>query len=260
MKKIHALSLMVLPAVLVACGGGEPKAPSPAPAAAPSAPAAAPAAPVKGTASVTGTVAFQGQAPKAEAISMNADPACQKAHSGTVYGDTVVVNDNGTLRNVFVHVKAGLEGKQYPVPSEPVVVDQMGCRYSPHVLGMMAGQTLKILNSDDTLHNVHALPSKNEQFNIAMPKFMKEKEVTFKTPETMIKVKCEVHPWMSAWIGVLDHPYFSVSGETGAFSLDELPAGTYTVEAWHEKYGTQTQEVTVGDGEAKEIAFTFTAQ
>jgi carboxypeptidase family protein len=257
----------------VGCGGGgesagggaaKPAAPSPA-AKAPTeaaAPAAAPAPAggggATGSAAVKGSVKFEGAAPKRAKIQMAADPFCQKAH-GDATSEEVVVNANGTLKNVFVYVKTGLEGKQYPVPSTPAVIDQHGCSYAPHVLGMMAGQTLKVLNSDDTLHNIHALPKVNAQFNLAMPKYVKEKEQKFDKPEVMIPVKCDVHSWMASYIGVLTHPYYSVSGDDGSFDLSKLPAGTYTIEAWHEKYGAQTQEVTVGDGESKEITFSFKA-
>jgi plastocyanin len=247
-------------------GGGERSSGASRPAAGrPAAPpaAAAPAAPAggaaMGSASVKGSVKFQGGAPQAARIRMDADPFCQKAHAGGgASSEEVVVNANGTLRYVFVYVKSGLSGS-YPAPSEPVVIDQRGCTYHPHVLGMQAGQKIKILNSDDTLHNIHALPKNNAQFNIAMPKYVKEKEQTFTSPEVMVPIKCDVHSWMSTYVGVVNHPFFAVTDDDGSFSLGGLPAGTYTVEAWHEKYGTQTQQVTVADGQTSEISFTFAA-
>jgi hypothetical protein len=256
----------------VGCGGGgesgggaakpaapRPAAKAPAEAAAPAAtPAPAAGGAATGTSAVKGAVKFEGDAPKRAKIQMAADPFCQKAH-GDATSEEVIVNPNGTLKNVFVYVKTGLEGKQYPVPTTPAVIDQHGCSYVPHILGMMAGQTFKVLNSDDTLHNIHALPKINAQFNLAMPKYVKEKEQKFDKPEVMIAVKCDVHSWMASYIGVLSHPYFAVSGDDGSFDLSKLPAGTYTIEAWHEKYGAQTQQVTVGDGESKEITFTFKA-
>ncbi|MFQ5718873.1 MAG: carboxypeptidase regulatory-like domain-containing protein [Acidobacteriota bacterium] len=248
-----------------ACGGGDSSTPTPAPAPAPGA-GTAPAAeksPAAGTATgngeIKGSIAFEGEAPKRKKISMGADPICQAAHTEPVFDDSVIVNDNGTLKDVFIYVKAGLAGGAYDVPTEDAIFDQHGCHYAPHVMGVQAGQKIKILNSDSTLHNVHALPTNNPQFNIAMPKFLKEKEVSFENPEVMIRVKCEVHPWMGAWIGVLDHPFFNVSDDTGAFSLSGLPAGDYTIEAWHEKYGQLTQQVSLGDGEVKELNFTFKA-
>ena len=250
--------------VAVGCGGGEggggAARPSRPAAQAPSSDAGAGAVTgATGTASVTGSVQFEGDAPVMAKIRMDADPFCQKAHSAqAVTSESVVLNSNGTLQHVFVYVKDGVSGS-YPVPSEPVVLDQSGCTYHPHVLGMQAGQPLKILNNDETLHNLHALPKNNPQFNIAMPKYVKEKKKTFETAEVMVPIKCDVHSWMATYVGVLDHPFFSVTGDDGSFDISKLPAGTYTLEAWHEKYGTQTQQVTVGDGEAQEITFTFTA-
>jgi hypothetical protein len=190
---------------------------------------------------------------------MDADPFCTKSHPDGAVTDDVVVNENGTLRNVFVYVKTGLEGRTYPVPAEPITLDQNGCRYKPHIQGMMATQAIKILNSDDTLHNIHAQPANNKAFNVAMPKYLKERDETFDTPEVMVPIRCDVHSWMATYVGVVAHPFYSVSGGDGSFDLSELPAGTYTIEAWHEKYGTQTQEVTVGDGESQEISFSFSA-
>ena len=260
MRKSLVCSASVLGLLFAAaCGGGD--GGSSAPSRSSSAPAAAPAAtgPTAGTAGVHGAITFEGEAPKSKKIGMGADPVCQAAHEGPVVSDVVMVNDNGTLKGVFVYVKSGLEGKTYAVPAEEVTLDQEGCQYTPHVLGMQAKQTLKILNSDDTLHNVHALPATNDPFNIAMPKFLKKKEVTFDSPEIMIRVKCEVHPWMGAWIGVTDHPFFSVSDGTGSFSVAGLPAGDYTIEAWHEKYGQLTEQVTLADDEVKELSFGFKA-
>ena len=263
MRMTTACSLSLFTSLLLtaACGGGgsQPGGTSqPAPASTPAPPAAAAPAAGSGNGVISGRVLFEGQAPAQERIQMDADAVCQKAHTSPVYSEVVTVNDNGTLRDVFVYVKAGVQGS-HPTPSETVTFDQKGCHYTPHVFGVMAGQQIKILNSDDTLHNVHALPANSSQFNIAMPKFLKEKVVSFENPEVMVRVKCEVHPWMGAWIGVLNHPFHGVSDSTGAFSLKGLPAGTYTIEAWHEKYGQQTQEVTLAADETKDIAFTFKA-
>jgi hypothetical protein len=219
---------------------------------------AAMAAGAADSASVAGKVFFEGGAPKAKKIKMDADPKCAELHADApVTSQEVVVNDNGTLRNVFVYVKSGLAGRAYEPPKEPVLLDQHGCMYTPRVMGMQAKQPLKIRNSDDTLHNVHAMPSKNKEFNIGQPNKGMETIRTFGTPEVMVKFKCDVHPWMAGYIGVLDHPFYGVTGEDGAFALKNLPAGEYEIAAWHEKYGEQTQRVKVGDGEAKEITFTF---
>ena len=191
-------------------------------------------------------VPFEGQAPAAENVKAEADPKCKMMHPDGLASDSVIVNSNGTLKNVFVYVKEGLAGKTFEAPKDPVVFDQKGCQYSPKVFGIMVKQPLEITNSDDTLHNVHAVPTAGQGFNLGMPiKGMKLKK-TFDKPEVMVKIKCEVHPWMAAYAGVLEHPYYAVTGEDGAAVIKDLPAGEYTIEIWHEKYGTQTQKVTVG--------------
>lgn len=208
-------------------------------------------------ATLTGKVLFEGQAPEADLITADADPNCALLHPDGITPDDVIVNDNGTLKNVFVYVKEGLEDQTFEAPKTPVQFDQHGCMYTPKVFGIMVGQTLEITNSDDTLHNVHSLAEVNKAFNLGMPlKGMKIKK-TFDKPEVMIKIKCDVHPWMGAYCGVLTHPFHSVTGDDGSFTIADLPAGTYTLEAWHEKYGTQTQEVTVADGDASELTFQF---
>jgi hypothetical protein len=260
-KQLIAFAGAVALVVAAGCSGGDApqrSRPSARPAEDGAAGQAAAAPGAMGTAVVKGTVAFEGDAPKARSIRMDADPFCQKAHTSGATSEEVLVNENGTLKNVFVYVKEGIGGS-YPPPAEPLVLDQNGCTYHPHVSGMIAGQILKVLNSDDTLHNIHALPKNNPQFNIAMPKYVKEKEQTFANPEVMVPIKCDVHSWMATYIGVVSHPFFSVTGNDGSFDLSKLPAGTYTLEAWHEKYGTQTQQVTVGDGETREVSFTFQA-
>jgi len=207
--------------------------------------------------SVSGKVNFTGTAPQMEAISMTADPVCAGLHSEPVYAETVVANANGTLKNVFVYVKEGLEGKTFPAPAEPVMMDQSGCQYHPHVFGIQVGQPLQIVNSDSTLHNVHSLAEKSKQFNLGMPIQGMKLKKTFESPEVMAKFKCDVHPWMNAYAGVMAHPYFSVTNGEGTFEIKNLPAGEYTVEAWHEQYGTQIQKVTVTGEEPVQVEFTF---
>ncbi|MBI4358932.1 MAG: hypothetical protein HY584_06485 [Candidatus Omnitrophica bacterium] len=206
--------------------------------------------------SITGKVNFTGTGPTPEPISMNADPNCASLHPEPVYTETVVVNDNGTLQNVFVYVKEGLQGETAQTPSTPVTIDQKGCQYHPHVFGIQVGQTLEILNSDATLHNIHSLAEKSPQFNLGMPIQGMKLTKKFENPEIMVKFKCDVHPWMNAYIGVLPHPYFSVSGVDGTFEIKDVPAGDYVIEAWHEKYGAQQQNVTVEEGPAN-LEFTF---
>jgi len=211
------------------------------------------------SASISGKATFDGTPPKRKKITTDADPKCAEMHADSpLLSEEVVLNPDGTLRNVFVYIKSGLAGKTYDVPKTPVELDQEQCHYVPHVFGMMAKQPLKIVNKDDTLHNIHAMPSKSKEFNIGQPNQGMESMRTFAEPEVMVHFKCDVHPWMSAYVGVLDNPFYSVTGDGGTFSLKGLPAGTYEVAAWHEKYGEQVQKVTVGDGEARTIDFKFT--
>jgi plastocyanin len=172
----------------------------------------------------------------------------------------VVVNANGTLANVFVYVKAGLPaGATYPAPTTAVVLDQNGCRYHPHVLGVMVGQNLEILNSDPVLHNIKAKAVKNRPFNVSQPSAGMKTMRTFAAPEVMVALECNVHGWMNAFLGVLPHPFFAVTGTDGSFEIKGLPPGTYTIEAWHEKYGTQSATVTVAGATPKTQDFTFAA-
>jgi plastocyanin len=248
-----ALGLLL---VTVACGGGgETEAP-----AATAAPAAAASSVDEATAgNITGSVMFEGEVPANEAIRMNADPACLTAAPGEQLQETYVVGPGGEFGNVFVYVKEGLEGYSFPTPTEPVVLNQMGCRYTPHVFGIRVGQPLSIVNSDNTLHNIHATPDNNGEFNTGQPIQGMKTEHVFDTPEIMVPFKCDVHGWMNATVGVVDHPYFAVTAADGTFSLNMLPPGTYTIEAVHERLGTQTQTVTVGEMQTAEVTFTFQA-
>ncbi len=201
---------------------------------------------------------FEGQAPAMDKIKADADPKCKLMHPEGLASDQVIVNSNGTLKNVFVYVKEGLSDKSFEAPKESVVFNQQGCQYHPKIFGIQVNQPLEIVNSDDTLHNVHALAANSQSFNLGMPiKGMKLKK-TFTKPEVMVKIKCEVHPWMSAYAGVVDNPYYGVTGDDGIASIKDLPAGDYTIEAWHEKYGSQKQKVTV-TGQDQEIGFAFKA-
>ena len=265
-RPFHLLVCTVLcatSAALAACGGGNQtqQTATPTQSAAPASPgAAAPAAPVDAAtaATITGKVTFAGTPPPAQPVKLSSDPYCQKANPD-LKTETEVVGSDGSVGNVFVYVKDGLGNRTFPTPSEPVVLDQKGCHYTPHVLGIQIGQPLQIVNSDDTLHNVHGLAKTNKEFNQGQPIQGMKMTHTFSTKEVMIPFKCDVHGWMNAWIGVLDHPYYAVTSTDGTFSLKGLPPGTYTIEAWHEKLGTQTQTVTVGEKETKNVAFTFKA-
>ncbi len=188
---------------------------------------------------------------------MEADPFCSHDHASPVVSEEVVVSDNGALKNVVVYVKSGLSGS-YDAPSDVSVLDQIGCVYTPHVSAVQAGQLIEIRNSDETLHNVQASPAVNAGFNKAMPKKGMTIKQTFDDAEPMpVRFKCQVHPWMTAYIGVFEHPYFAVSGDDGTFSIKNLPAGTYTLGAWHEKYGEKTTQIQVTDGQAATADMAF---
>lgn len=208
-----------------------------------------------GSATVSGSISFTGTAPDRNRIRQ--DRECAELNADPVLNESVVVNDNGTLRNVFVYVKEGLGDYSFAIPSEPVVFNQDGCVYTPHVFGIQVGQTLKIINGDPLMHNVNALANENRPFNMGMPNQGDERERSFRVPELMLRIKCDVHAWMNAYAGVVDHPFHSVSDDTGSFSIGQLPAGEYVFEAWHEKYGTATETVTVTDGEAVSVDFSF---
>ena len=245
-------------ALLVACGGGGegdgegddvPEASSDAPA------ESAPAVDTANAGGVKGVINYAG--PDGDTpIAMNADPTCASLHTTPVDTGKYLVKD-GKLGNVFVYVKTGLEGKSFPTPTEKKVLDQQGCQYHPHVMGLQVGQALSIKNSDATLHNIHSLPKSNAEFNQGQPIQNMEFDHTFDKAEVMVPFKCDVHPWMNAYLGVLDHPYYAVSGEDGTFSIDKLPAGTYTLEAWHEELGTATQQVTVAANQTADVTFDF---
>jgi plastocyanin len=208
--------------------------------------------------SITGTVTFTGKAPTLKPLSMDADPACAKKHSGPVPSEMLVLGNGNTMGNIMVYVSKGVPaGKTWPAPKNPAVLDQKGCQYIPHVQGIMVGQAYKILNSDGVLHNVHALPKINRGFNRPMPATVKEASATFDKPEAMFQIKCDVHPWMSAFVGAFNHPFFSVTGADGKFTISGLDPGTYEITAWHERLGTQTASVTVGATDKKTQDFKF---
>jgi plastocyanin len=257
LRNVRASVLGVALAVTVAaCGGGSE---------APAGSAGAPAAPTGGqrvdsatAGSLSGTVSFEGDAPANEPIRMNADPFCVGANKTPQAQETYMVS-NGKLGDVFVYVKDGLGNYVFDTPTTPVEIDQQACRYHPHVFGMMVGQTLQIVNSDATLHNIHATPTANQEFNTGQPiQGMKTTHV-FSNPEIMVPFKCDVHGWMNAYVGVLPHPFFATTGADGSFTISGLPPGTYTIEAWHEKLGTKTQSVTISASQSATADFSFAA-
>jgi plastocyanin len=207
-------------------------------------------------ATVRGVVHFDGKVPPAKTVSMAADPVCAKQHATTVLAQDIVADSKGDLQNVVVYVSEGLSGQTFDAPAQPAVVEQKGCMYLPHVLAVRANQPLQLVNSDATSHNIHPQPANNREWNKAEPPGTKMEE-TFGREEIAIPVKCNVHPWMRGYIAVFKHPYFAVTGKDGSFDLGNLPPGTYTIKAWHEKLGSSTQTVTVGANETKEISFVF---
>ena len=204
----------------------------------------------QGSATISGTVSYQGEVPKLPAIKMDADPGCASKHKEAIYPEVLVLGDGNTVGNVFVRVKSGLPAGNWAPPTEPAVIDQQGCHYIPHVLGVMVNQPIKILNSDGLLHNIHAQPTINQPFNTAMPATRTETETRFTKEEFMVSVRCDVHPWMQGYVGVSSHPFFDVTEKDGRYEIKNLPAGTYELEFWHERLGTKTATVQVGDGQS----------
>jgi plastocyanin len=213
-------------------------------------------------ATISGSVKWDGAVPTLKALNMASDPGCVKKYAGkpAPVSQALSLGAGNTMGSVFVSITSGLDAtKKHTAPTTPVVITQKGCNYSPHVFGVMVGQPVVFKNEDALSHNVHALPKDNRQFNITMPKTMTTSTPkTFRKAEPMpFRVKCDIHPWMMSYAAVMQHPYFSVTGTDGKWSIKNLPAGTYEIEAWHEKAGTQKSKVTVKDGETKQVDFTF---
>lgn len=244
MKVIVAL---ILVPVFLSCTKAE-ETPSSASAPAPAVPSAVPAGE---SVLLRGKVTYAGAPVKPVAVKMSADPACAKANQGSpVTESPIEVGEGKGLRRAFVYVKEGV--KQTPPPGADVVtLDQKGCMYRPHVLGIRVNQTLRILNSDPTLHNVNAAAKTNSPFNVGMPSAGMTTDKKFTKPEVMIRFKCDVHGWMSAYVGVVDHPFFAVTNDNGEFQIPSLPAGEYLLEAWHEKLGTKTLKVTASSASSR---------
>ncbi|MGQ0733629.1 MAG: carboxypeptidase regulatory-like domain-containing protein [Acidobacteriota bacterium] len=244
-----ALALSALLLVASACGGGEQPGGSAAGSAAP------PTDTADGPGVISGMISFEGTPPRARPLSMESDPLCTPA-PGTM-SESLLVAADGSLQNVFVYVKDGLGSRTYPVATTAVRLDQQGCTYIPHVFGVQVGQTVMVSNSDSTLHNVHAMPKANREFNFGQPVKVPAAPRVFTTPEVMVPIRCDVHGWMNAYVGVLPHPFFAVTGANGAFELTGLPAGSFTIEAWHETLGTRTQQVTVDGQTPATVNLTF---
>lgn len=207
-------------------------------------------------ATISGTVRMAESQDSAARINMAADPACLKIHPAPAMSEEVITGANGALKNVIVYISEGLGTRSFDPPKEPAAFEQKGCAYSPHILGMRAGQTFRLINSDPTSHNIHPTPKNNREWNIFQPPGSSPIEETF-AREEIIPVKCNVHPWMKGYIAVFKHPYFAITGKDGAFDLKNVPPGEYTIEAWHEKYGVLTQKVILETDQTKTLEFVF---
>jgi plastocyanin len=206
---------------------------------------------------VTGTIHYKGKRPAPKAIDMSEEPACVEAHHGKAYDESLVVSKSGGVANAFVYLKSGLEGKTFAVPATPVTIDQKGCWFRPRVLGIQVGQPLQVINSDPVTHNIHPMAEVNRAWNHSQGAGDPPIDRKFTKPEIMIPVKCNIHSWMHAFIGVLPYPYFAVSADNGSFTIGNLPPGTYTIAVWQEKLGTQEQQITVSPHASAEANFTF---
>ncbi len=221
--------------------------------------AARPARPAD-TGQITGTVNFRGQKPVLRPINMGKDSVCATLHTGPVYPQDGQVNSNGTLPYAFVYVKESSATLPSKPPSTPVVLTQKGCWYEPHVMGIMVGQPFEVLNLDPTTHNIHVLSKTNHPWNVTQEPGSPSVVRRFKYQEVMIPIRCNVHPWMKAYIGVLKNPFYAVTGKEGSFTLKGLPPGEYTIEVWTALFGTHERRVTVRAGETTTADFTFEHQ
>jgi hypothetical protein len=259
MKKIWIGAGLVCALALAGCGGSE-KTETPKQAAESAAPSAGGAGAMPDEANggtITGKVSFTGDTPVMRALDMSATPFCMRAHPTAQKSEEVIVNGNGTLKYVFVWVKSGLPDKNWNVPSQAVLLDQKGCMYSPHVIAVMGGQNIDVKTSDQTNHNIHPLPQVNQEWNESQPPGSEDKMKSFPRQEVWIPVKCNIHPWMRAYIAVVSHPFYAVTSDDGTFTIKGLPPGTYTIETVHERYGRQEQQVTVGAKESKTLDFAY---
>jgi len=217
---------------------------------------ALPAGTSLGSGTIEGRAVFLGDVPEAEMIDMRSDSACHRKRPDGAGRENLVLNPDKSLRNVLVHVVGGAGGFFAP-PESPVVLDQQGCVYQPHVVGIQVGQPLTIVNSDPTLHNVHSVSKANKPFNFGMAVEGQKSTRYFHAEEVTVKLKCDVHPWMSSYVGVFSHPFFAVTGDAGGFAIDGLAAGEYVVEAWHESLGPIRKTVTVTADQPASVNFEF---
>ncbi|MFZ0772409.1 MAG: carboxypeptidase regulatory-like domain-containing protein [Candidatus Sulfotelmatobacter sp.] len=208
------------------------------------------------TANVKGGVKLEGAIPTPTRINMSSDVACARQHNTPALSEEIVADKNGDLQNVVVYVADGLGDRTFDVPAEPVVIQQHGCVYQPHVLALRVNQKVEVINNDPCMHNIHPTPANNRESNKAQATGSTTEE-TFTREEVGIPLKCNVHPWMRSYLAVFKHPYFAVTGKDGSFDLSNLPPGTYTISAWQEKLGTVSQKITVGSNETKTLQFVF---
>ncbi|MCW5893095.1 MAG: hypothetical protein KIT14_21480 [bacterium] len=234
--------------MLLGCGGGGGDARSAAP--------ATPLDPAT-TGTIVATVAFDGTPPAMQELTMGSFADCKQMHPGAILAGDMLVQD-GKVRNAFVWIEDGLGDRVFATPAEKVVMDQQGCLYVPRVAGAQIGQPVEFLNGDAMLHNVHGTPKENSGWNVALSRKGAERTLTFDKPEIMISIRCDLHPWMQGWLGVVGHPYFGVSGADGAVTLQDVPAGDYTVGVWHERFGRRTAKVTVAPQQTASTTFTLT--
>lgn len=246
--QIGLASLALLCLSVAACGGGgSEQRPAPAPA----------TDRADGPGVIAGKITYDGPPPASRPLQMDSDSKCV-ALEGAV-SELLLVGEGNGLQNAFVWVKDGLGQRTYAVPDTPVLLDQKGCQYVPHVFGVRVGQTIKVANSDAALHNVHAVPKVNREFNFSQPANVPPVDRVFTEPEIGIPLKCDVHGWMNAYANVVPHPFYAVTSADGSFEIKGLPPGTYTVEIWHETLGTQSQTVKVDAQAPANLTATFTA-
>lgn len=253
---LKRISVLTIAATVAACGGGGDGGDAAAGGGDTGGEPAAAAVDPATVGTISGTVNFAGSPPAPTAIDMSAEADCAAGYGADGPMSIDVVAANGKLANVFVYL-TGVSGA--PAASGSVSLDQHNCRYTPHVLGVQVNQDLVISNSDNLLHNINASPTENRGFNISQPRAGIESTQRFALPEVMIPVRCDVHGWMHAYVGVVAHPYFAVSGADGSFTMSNVPAGTYTAEAWHEVYGTMSASVTVTAGGTASVAFDYSS-
>jgi len=240
--------MLAVVVLLAACGGGE----SPPPVRTPT-----PLDPTT-TGTIAGEVRFEGTVPPMGTLQLGSFAECATQHPAPVpAGDALVAN--GKVENAFVWLKDGLGDRVFAVPTSPVVVDQVGCLYRPRVVGAQVGQTIRFVNGDPFLHNVHGTPSKSSAWNVSLARKGAEREIRIDHPEIMVSVRCDLHPWMQGWIGVVDHPFFAVTGPDGAFRLEGVPPGDYTVGVWHERFGRGETRVSLAPRGTATATFTLAA-